>query len=71
MGREIKDLRGKTSSELQKMLKKHREVVRDLRFKDSNRQLKNVRSLRKAKETIAQILTVINEKTNEKRKQAK
>ena len=71
MGREVKDLRGKTSSELQKMLKKQREVVRDLRFKDSNRQLKNVRSLRKAKETIAQILTVINEKTNEKRKQAK
>lgn len=62
----LKELRGKSKEELQKMLKAQREIVRDLRFKDSNRQLKNVRDLRKAKKEVAKILTVLNEQKDGK-----
>ena len=62
----LKEYTEKSKTELEKMLKQQREVLRDLRFKDSNRQLKNMRALRKAKKDIARILTVLNEKKNKK-----
>ena len=65
----LKELRAKSPKELEKMLKRQHEVVRDLRFKDSNKQLKNVRDFRQAKKEVARILTVIKEKSNVKPKQ--
>lgn len=67
----LKELRGKSKEELEKMLKAQREVVRDLRFKDSNRQLKNVRDLRKAKKEVARIFTVLNEQKDGKQERKK
>ncbi|MDD3285732.1 MAG: 50S ribosomal protein L29 [Patescibacteria group bacterium] len=59
---EIKELKTKNPSELQALLAQSREKLRELRFKDSNRQLKNIREIRQIRETIAQILTVLNTK---------
>ncbi|MBU0671238.1 MAG: 50S ribosomal protein L29 [Patescibacteria group bacterium] len=57
----IKDYRGKSETELEKLLKAKREMLRDFRFKDSNRQLKNIRDIRVTKKEIAQIMTVLKE----------
>ncbi|HNU81130.1 MAG TPA: 50S ribosomal protein L29 [bacterium] len=59
---EIKELKTKNPSELQALLAQSREKLRELRFKDSNRQLKNIREIRQIRETIARILTVLNTK---------
>jgi len=59
---EIKEFREKTEQELQKLLKLHREQVRDLRFKVAAKQHKDVRELRDEKRTVAKILTVLKEK---------
>ncbi|MBN2884414.1 50S ribosomal protein L29 [Patescibacteria group bacterium] len=59
---EIKELTTKTPAELQKLLAQYREKLRELRFKDSNRQLKNVREIRQVREIIARIFTVLNTK---------
>lgn len=59
---DIKELRQKGEEELQKLLKLHREQLRDLRFKVSTKQHKDVRELREARHLIARILTVLKEK---------
>ena len=58
----INDLREKTDKDLDKSLAAEMERVRDLRFKVSQRQLKNLREIRNAKKNIAQILTIKKEK---------
>ncbi len=58
---EYKELKTKTESELNKMLAEERSRLTELRFKDSNRQLKNVRALRAAKKMIAMIITALND----------
>ncbi len=58
----IKDLQKKTKEELQELLDIKRESLRELRFKDSNKQLKNVREIRLTKKEIARILTAYQEK---------
>ena len=55
----FKELKQKSEAELQKMLTEAREKVRDMRFKVSQRQLKKVRDIRKTKQMIAQILTIL------------
>lgn len=57
----MKDLRKKDIKELQKMLATKREQVREMRFSVSNKQLKNIRDIRKMRKEIAQTLTVLNE----------
>ncbi len=57
---DFKELQTKNNAELLKILDLNRDKIRDLRFKDSNKQLKNIRELRKLKKSIAQILTLIN-----------
>jgi len=57
---EFKELKNKEEKELQKILVQSRDKLRDLRFKDANKQLKNVREIRKTKETIAHVLTLLN-----------
>ncbi len=59
---EIKELTTKTPADLHKLLAQHREKLRELRFKDSNRQLKNIREIREVRATAARILTVLNTK---------
>ena len=59
---DFKELQTKSEAELQKLLGQSREKLRELRFKDSNKQLKNVREIRIVKEQIAQVLTILNKK---------
>ncbi len=58
----IKDLQKKTKEELQELLDLKREKLRELRFKDSNKQLKNVREIRLTRKEVAQILTISQKK---------
>lgn len=57
---ELKELKKKTIPELQKLLFESRDKLRELKFKDANRQLKNVREIRSLKRDTARILTLIN-----------
>ena len=57
---DFKELKTKDQSELEKLLVVTREKLRELRFKDSNKQLKNIREIRTARALIAQILTLLN-----------
>jgi ribosomal protein L29 len=57
---DFKELKTKDQSELEKLLAATREKLRELRFKDSNKQLKNIREIRTARALIAQILTLLN-----------
>ena len=59
---ELKELITKTPAELTKVLVESQERLRELRFKDSNKQLKNVRSIRVLKQEIARINTLLNKK---------
>ena len=59
---DLKELQTKTEAELHKLLSQDREKLRELRFKDSNKQLKNVREIRTVKEQIARVLTILNKK---------
>ena len=61
---EFKELKSKTEPELKQLLNESRDKLRDLRFKDANKQLKNVREIRVIKKTIAKVLTLINGKKN-------
>lgn len=59
---EFKELKTKSENELHKLLAETRDKLRDLRFKDANKQLKNVREIRKIREMIARIMTLLNSK---------
>ena len=59
---ELKELKLKSEPELQRLLALNREKLRDLRFKTSQNQLKNIREIRVIKKKIAKILTLINQK---------
>ena len=59
---EFKELKKKETKDLHRILNESREKLRDLRFKDANKQLKNVREIRKIKNIIAQTLTLLNNK---------
>lgn len=61
---ELKELKKKSEDELHSLLAESREKIRGLRFKDANKQLKNVREIREAKRTAARILTLLNSKRN-------
>ena len=57
---EFKELKKKTGKELNQILSESREKLRDLRFKDANKRLKNIREIRLIRKTIAQVLTLMN-----------
>ena len=56
---DFKDITTKSEEELKKLLEDSQEKERELRFKDSNKQLKNVREIRSLKKNIARILTIL------------
>ncbi len=61
----IDELKSKSVTELQNMLKEHREKERELRFRISSKQMKNVREIRRLKRETARILTVLNQKKDQ------
>jgi len=65
---EFKELKNKDEKELQRILAELRDKLRDLRFKDANKQLKNIREIRKTRETIARVLTLLNKPKMENEK---
>ena len=56
------ELKLKTKEELKRLLEDSKEKLRILRFDIQLKQSKNVREIRKAKKSIAKILTFINQK---------
>ncbi|MFH1171760.1 MAG: 50S ribosomal protein L29 [bacterium] len=59
----VKELKEKTDAELQVLLRSERDRVRDLRFKISQDQHKDVRDLREARKLVARILTLQRERS--------
>ncbi|MFH0951710.1 MAG: 50S ribosomal protein L29 [Patescibacteria group bacterium] len=59
-----KEINLKTHTELQHLLTEKREALRELKFKASNDQLKDVRQIRKIRMEISRILTKLNELNN-------
>ena len=57
---EFKELKSKTAKELQAILSEYREKLRIARFKDANKQLKNVREIRNVRAVVANVLTLLN-----------
>ncbi|MDD4332731.1 MAG: 50S ribosomal protein L29 [Patescibacteria group bacterium] len=57
---EWKELKMKTEKELHSLLMEHRNKLKELRFKDANKQLKNVREIRVTREVISRVLTLLN-----------
>jgi large subunit ribosomal protein L29 len=57
----IKEIKSQSVKELEALLAASRLQLKDLRFKDANRALKDVREIRETKKLIAQILTVLKE----------
>ncbi len=60
----IKELKLKSDAELKTLLAESRDNWREIRFKVAQRQLKNVSSIKVVKKTIAQILTILKQRTN-------
>jgi len=59
---ELKEIKMKSVSELQRMLASNREKLRDLRFKVAQNQYKNIREIRVIKKKIAKTMTILNQK---------
>lgn len=57
---DFKELQTKSLKEWHTMLAESREKLRQLRFKDAGKQLSDVRALRRERELIARLLTLIN-----------
>ncbi len=68
---EFKELKKKSEAELHKVLADYRTKLRELRFKDANKQLKNVREIRAVRTVIAQAITLLNELKNQNTKNEK
>ena len=65
---DIQDLKNKSTKELHELLAEKRNELRELRFKVSEKQLKNVSEIKKVRKTIAQILTIIKRGNKEEQK---
>ncbi len=61
-----KELRQKTSQEIELLLKEHREKLRRLRFDLSEKKLKNVKEISSNKKTIARVLTILEQRHEQK-----
>ncbi|MDP3244422.1 MAG: 50S ribosomal protein L29 [bacterium] len=63
---DIKDLRTKAEAELERLSLEKKEKTRDLRFRVARRELKNLSEIKNVKNDLAQILTVLKEKSLKK-----
>jgi len=61
---EFKELQTRTMKEWHSLLAEAREKLRHLRFKDANKQLSDIRSIRKERQLISRLLTLINKSKN-------
>jgi len=59
---ELKELKLKSETELNRLLVSSREKLRDLRFKVTQNQLKNIREVRTIRKKTAKILTILKQK---------
>ena len=57
---EFKELKKKEEKDLHRLLAENRDYLRELRFKDANKQLKNIREIRTVRQTTARILMLLN-----------
>ncbi len=64
----FKELKNKSTNELNKILGELRNSLRDMKFKVSSNQLKNIREIRVAKKTIARVLLLLTEKKENENK---
>ena len=62
---QLKDMRRLSDTELADELKSAKEELFDFRFKLATRQLKNYRALPAARQRMARLLTVLNERQKE------
>jgi large subunit ribosomal protein L29 len=62
---EMKELKDKSSKELNALLDEQREQLRTLRFRDASGQLKQVRDIRQVRRDIARILTEVKNRQQE------
>lgn len=62
---DFKEIDNKSVTELQRELSESQEKLRDLRFKSSNHQLKNVRAIREAKKHVARLNTSLTKKSKQ------
>ena len=62
----FQEIKNKPVAELQKELVGHRERFRVLKFDLAAGKVKNIREIKEVKKTIAQILTIINNKESRK-----
>ncbi|MEA3449873.1 MAG: 50S ribosomal protein L29 [Patescibacteria group bacterium] len=60
-----KELKKKKTKDLHKILAEARNKLREFRFKDANKQLKDVRVIRKTRNTISRVLTLLNIKSKD------
>lgn len=63
---DFKELQNKSEKELHDLLAESRDNLRELKFKAKENQLKNVSEIRKVRKAVAQILTLLNNKSTEK-----
>ncbi len=61
---DFKEMQQKEDKELHKLLAQYRDKLRELRFKDANKQLKSIRKIRQTRTDIARILTILNNRKN-------
>lgn len=64
----ISELRQKTENDLNDIIDKDRERLRQLRFDLASGKVKNVREIRKMRKEIARVLTLIKEGFSKKQK---
>jgi large subunit ribosomal protein L29 len=62
----LAELRQRNQKELERLLIREREKLRQLRFDLASGKVKNIRKIREVKKDIARILTILNEKSKTK-----
>ena len=65
---DLKEIKTKSEKYFKKAVLEIQEKLRVLRFKYANKQLKEVREIRKNKKTISRILTILNTKKKDEAK---
>ena len=62
---DFKDLKNKNERDLHELLSEKRNELREMKFKISGKQMKNLSEVKKNKKILARILTLLNQKKEE------